>query len=303
MNIKNLTLFLKQVLIKRNILKLTDLHKFYLETNKAKINDINFLLSKYNHLIDENQIASSEYQVYSQNGEDGVILYLLSQAKISSDIKCLEIGSGGGSSNILNLNLNFGYECVFVDGDNKELSRVKEITRENINNDRKKGDSTYIEMFLTTKNLQELDEKIDLKSVTLCSLDIDGIDYYIFEQLLDYKIPIIVCEYNSFLSTENKYTIPKIDNFSRYEYHKSTLVFGAALDALVFSASKNNYSLVYCENNGVNAFFVNNKYLSDKVVPKTVNEAFKENFKYKNISHKSFLTEEIRSLLVSVDKL
>ena len=303
MKIKNILVFLKQVLIKRNILKLTNLHKFYLDTNKAKINDINFLFSKYGHLVDENHIASSEYQVYSQNGEDGVILYLLSQANISSNIRCLEIGSGGGSSNILNLNLNFGYDCVFVDGDNKELSRIKELTKDNINNDRKKGDSSYIEMFLTTKNLKELDEKINLQSITLCSLDIDGIDYYIFEQLLDYKIPIIVCEYNSFLSTENKYTIPKIDNFSRYEYHESTLIFGAALDALVFSASKNNYSLVYCENNGVNAFFVNNEYLSDTMVPKTAKEAFKKNFKYKNISHKSFLTDEIKSLLVSVDQL
>ena len=158
-------------------------------------------------------------------------------------------------------------------------------------------------MMLTIENIDELDKKLDLRSLLVCSLDIDGIDYYIFNKLLDYEIPLIVCEYNSFFSISNKYTVPYSDNFSRYSYHSSSLVFGAALDALEYVASKNNYSLIYCENNGVNAFFVNNNYLSDQLKPKAPSEVYKKNFKYKDISHKNFLTDEVLSLLVSVDNL
>ena len=54
---------------------------------------------------------------------------------------------------------------------------------------------------VTTKNLQELDEKIDLKSVTLCSLDIDGIDYYVWEAL-KYKPIICVIKFNMWVDPE-----------------------------------------------------------------------------------------------------
>ena len=303
MKLKNLATFIKRVLIRRNIIKLESLHQFHLDTNKAKINNINYLKSKYKNLLQEDEISSSEFQIYSQNGEDGVILYILNEILEAKKTKCLEIGSGGNSSNILNLNLNFGFESYFLDGSREAFESFKNITKNNIYKDTKTGKSHYIEMFLTRENIPELDKRVNLKSLLICSLDIDGVDYYIFEKLLDYEIPIIICEYNSFFSISNKYAVPYVDNFSRYEYHNSSLVFGASLDALQYVASKKNYSLIYCENNGVNAFFVNNNYLSDKLEPKTPSEVYKKNFNYSHISHENFLTDDIKSLLVSVDNL
>jgi hypothetical protein len=40
--------------------------------------------------------------------------------------------------------------------------------------------------------------------------------------------------------------------------------FGASLLSLVKLGKKHNYSLVYCNNNGVNSFFINNDIIKNK---------------------------------------
>ena len=79
-------------------------------------------------------------------------------------------------------------------------------------------------------------------------------------------------------------------------------MFGCSLDALDFIAKTKDYSLVYCESNGVNAFFVKNSLLSDSIKKLTVQEAFKENYKLAHLVPKNFL-EDVKRLLIKVDEI
>ncbi|MAT49215.1 MAG: hypothetical protein CMA27_05240 [Euryarchaeota archaeon] len=300
MKLSNVYKFIKKVLIRRNLMQFTNIHSLYIDSNRSKINNINYLLNNYSELNKSEDLSSKEFQIFSQNGEDGIILHLLKELQIRQN-KCIEIGAGGVSSNILNLNLNFGFESVFLDGDSKALNIQKENKNHLIHNFKNIGKSEYIVNMVIPETIQELNKQLRLEDFALCSLDIDGIDYYIFEKLLDYQIPIFVVEYNSLLGVEKKYSVPLVENFSRYEYHKSELVFGASLDALNYIAEQKNYSLVYCENNGVNAFFVNNKYINSEIKKIDPVVGFKENFKFKGMVESNFI-DEISNLLIQVDK-
>lgn len=293
--------FIKKILVRRNLLQFANIHNLYLNSQQSKLNNMNYLVSKYSTLNTSKKIDYEEYQVFSQNGEDGVLLDLLSRMNIEKR-KCLEIGAGGLSSNVLNLNLNFGFECVFIDGDSKALDINKTNRNNFIHRFKNNGPSQYIEKIVQPENIKELDKKLNFKDFAICSIDIDGADYFIFEKILEYDIPIIIVEYNSLFGTDNKFSVPFDESFSRYKYHKSHLVFGCSLDALDFIAKPKGYSLVYCESNGVNAFFVKNSLLSDSIKNLTVQEAFKENYKLAHLVPKNFL-EDVKRLLIKVDEI
>ena len=298
---KNIYDFIRKILAKRNLLQFKNIHSFYLQGQQSKLNNINFLLQKYPESKDKNKLSSEEYQVYSQNGEDGVLLNLVKRSKIKQK-KCLEIGAGGQSSNILNLNLNFGFDGVYIDGDKNELKIQKNNLNNFIHSFKNTGSSTYIEKMINPESIEELNAELVFRDFAICSLDIDGIDFYIFDKILDFNFPIVVAEYNSLFGIENKYSVPFSENFSRYDYHPSQLIFGCSLDALNFLAEKKGYSLVYCESNGVNSFFVNNNYLPNSLVKLSPKEVFKENYKLKNQANK-FNLKNVVDLLIKVDAI
>src|SRR3989442_1001881 len=70
--------------------------------------------------LHETDLLAREARVFSQNGEDGVVLHLLSRIGVASH-RAVEIGAGGWSSNIANLVVNFGFEGVFIDGSSDAL--------------------------------------------------------------------------------------------------------------------------------------------------------------------------------------
>jgi hypothetical protein len=75
-----------------------------------------------------------------------------------------------------------------------------------------------------------------------------------------YKCDIIICEYNAtHLPHEDKIII--YDKNGRWDY---TNYFGASLLAFDKLGKKYNYTLVYCNNNGVNCFFIHNDIIEEK---------------------------------------
>lgn len=72
-----------------------------------------------------------------------------------------------------------------------------------------------------------------------------------------YICDIIICEYNAtHLPNEDKVMI--YDKNNRWDF---TNYFGASLLALNNLCEKYDYTLVYCDNNGVNCFFIRNRLL------------------------------------------
>jgi hypothetical protein len=116
--------------------------------------------------------------------------------------------------------------------------------------------------FITKENIIELFRKYNVpQNINLLSVDIDFNDFYCLKEILsNYKCDIIICEYNaSHPPTEDKIII-----YDKNGGWDCSNYFGASLLSLHKLGAFYNYSLVYCNANGVNCFFIHNDILSEK---------------------------------------
>ena len=175
-----------------------------------------------------NNLSEAEYKAFSQNGEDGIIDYLLNQLNINEP-KFVEIGIGDYRESNTRLlfeirNVN-GLVVDAIDNlKNKVLKNIK-LWRNNLTVLEKKVDSSNINEILKVNNFSE--------NLDLFSLDIDGIDYWIIKELPENFAKIAVLEFNPNFGSSAKVTVPNIKEFDRSAYHYSNLCFGASLAAII----------------------------------------------------------------------
>ena len=196
-------------------------------------------------------IRDSEYSIFSQHGEDGVLAFLMD--KLSKNKTFFEIGFHATESNCLNLAVNNGFTGCFVDAEKGHCSKALSLYKKlNL-------DVDVINSYIN-KNINEIyGEKYVNKEVDVFSIDVDGIDYWVWKYL-DANPRVVVVEYNSLIDiVKGSATVPyseTFDNKGISYYH------GASLSAFNNLAKKKGYTLVYCESVGVNAFYVRNDLLS-----------------------------------------
>jgi hypothetical protein len=186
-------------------------------------------------------LHTKERKVYSQNGEDGIIEYLVKLIyNTPENKKYLEIGTGDGSEcNTRYLREKYNWSGVLIDSDYENL---------NIN---------LHSHFLNKENIITILEKYKLSKINLLSIDIDSTDFYLLDEILkNYKSDIIICEYNAGLYLDDKIVIYN-DNFK----WDGTNYFGASLLSYTKLLNKYDYSLIYTESMGANAFFINNEII------------------------------------------
>lgn len=202
-----------------------------------------------------NKLSDVEYKVFSQNGEDGIIDYLIYQLNLEKP-KFLEIGVGDYSES----NTKFLYEKVSAKGaiiDCIDDFKNKVLKKNKI----WKGSLEIIEKKINSKNILEiLNEKNILEKLDLFSLDIDGIDYWILKKLPKNFSKIAIIEYNPTFGVEKNITVPNIDNFNRTVYHHSNLCFGMSLKAAIKIMEEKNFYFVGVNLMRNNAFFVSNNF-------------------------------------------
>jgi hypothetical protein len=203
------------------------------------------------------KIVDVEYKAFSQNGEDGIIDYLLYSLEIEKP-NFVEIGVGDYSE--CNTRLLFDrtackgllVDCV-KDFEKKVMKNVKMW----------KGDLTIVESFVSSNNILDiLNQKGFDKNVDLFSLDIDGVDYWVLKKLPNNFSKIVVLEYNSVFGPKLEITVPNLDNFNRSNYHYSHLCFGASLKAFINLMSEKNFIFVGTNLSSCNAFFVSKDHIN-----------------------------------------
>jgi hypothetical protein len=198
-------------------------------------------------------IQEAEFKVYSQFGEDGIIQYLIKNAKIKENEKSfIEIGvENYRESNTRFLLINNNWSGLIVDSSPKYIDTIK---KEEIY---WRYDLTAACEFVSTKNINGLASKNNFpEEVGLFSLDIDGNDYWVLKSLDQIKPIIIIVEYNSIFGFKKSLTIPYNSKFNRTRAHWSNLYFGASLKAFYDLAKKKGYAFVGTNSAGNNAFFV-----------------------------------------------
>jgi len=190
--------------------------------------------------------------VYSQNGEDGIIEKVFEIIGCKSSM-CVEFGAWDGIkfSNTANLWKRKSWYAILIESD---LDKYKELVKNT-----KDYECQAYNMKVDIEGYNSIDTIVHNNAVDLMSIDIDGEDYYIFESMKA-RPRVILCEYNPTIPTDIWY---------------ADKTFGCSIKALVDLAESKGYNFVGAtESNGI---FVLNEYFSKfkeyetdlSVVPKT----------------------------------
>jgi hypothetical protein len=205
-------------------------------------------------------IERYEYSLFSQNGEDGILRYLYSEIGFRSRL-FLEFGFAVTESNSLRLMLKEGFGGAFIDGSESSVKHFNDAAQSfGITNVK------AIHTFLNLKNLEStifesgLPEEIDLLSI-----DVDGNDYWFWEGIKYLSPRVVTIEYNASLGSQLSLSIPYDPLFDRHQHHTSGFYHGASITALEKLGKEKGYSLIGCDSNGVNAFFVREDCLTPNV--------------------------------------
>ena len=253
-------------------------------------------ISKPIVLKKKNNFNISKYgiKVYSQNEEDGIILYILQHIGIKTK-KFVEIGIENGTEcNTTNLLKNFNWSGLQIEGNRKlyleAKNKLKKILGKKIKN------LKLINSFINKKNINEILKKnLNNEKIDLLSIDIDGNDFWIWKKINCIQPRLVVIEYNSFYGQNVSKTIKYNSNFF-WDIKNNKSYYGASLKALKKLGKKKKYSLIGVDNNGVNAFFVRND-LAKKINlnSKKISNIFKDNLR--EIRNKEAYMEEREKLL------
>jgi len=213
------------------------------------------LLADYPYTDRDQRLWSRRASIYSQNGEDGLVLDLI-RAIGNPHRKTIEMccGDNGGNSGVLVFEL--GWSGLLVDGNEERLQRLEDLHERDP--DRVKLRRAWI----TCDNVNDLIHEADMSGpVDLLSIDVDGIDYWLWE-CIDACVPdIVIAEYNASFGPERCLTVPYDPDFARPPEFR--LYYGASLSALEQLGKEKGYRLIGVESRGVNAFFVRDELLRD----------------------------------------
>jgi hypothetical protein len=199
----------------------------------------------------------SEFRVFSQFGDDGIIQYLISRIHLpSADQRFIEFGvENYREANTRFLLLNDNWSGLVMDGSENYISNIRseQIYWRN--------DLTALAQFITRENINSLIEEAGFAGrIGLLSIDVDGNDYWIWEVLTKVDPAIVIVEYNGIFGSREAVTIPYQSDFIRQNAHYSYLYWGTSLPALCHLAAKKGYVWIGCNAAGNNAYFVRIEY-------------------------------------------
>ena len=202
-------------------------------------------------------ISDLDYKIFSQNGEDGIIDYLLYSLDITSP-KFIEIGIGDYEES----NTRYLFETTNSQG--LIIDCIKNLKTKVMKNTKLwRGDLKIIENFIDSENIIKiLKENSFYEKIDLFSIDIDGTDYWVLKQIPNNFSKIVIVEYNSNFGHEFEVTVPNIKKFNRTKYHYSNLCFGTSLKAVINLLEKKNYTFIGTNISKMNAFFISNSELN-----------------------------------------
>ncbi len=240
----------------------------------SSLNDIKEMIGRIEcrQIESLERIEKSEFKVFSQNREDGIIQYLIRHISIS-DKRFIEFGvQNYVESNTRFLLLNNNWTGMIIDGDPDNINYIK-------NDDiYMKYNLTAINAFISAENINSLIEESGFGGhIGLLSIDIDGNDYWVWEAINVVDPDIVICEYNPRFGCEKAVTIPYDPEWTRYKVSYTGVYFGASIKALEKLGNKKGYALVASDSHGANLFFVKKTLLNDYVKEVSAEQAYVRN--------------------------
>lgn len=221
----------------------------------------NYIERKNSH---PNPFCKYGAQVFSQSDEDGITNEIINRLKINNGF-FIELGVGDGTENNT-LFLSFrGWKGLWI-GAQKIKFNSSGIGIK------------FVKTWINKKNIINLIvENLPNKTkINLISIDLDGNDYYIVEEILKNNIcpDIFICEYNAKFIPPLEFIVEYDENHTyKFDDH-----FGASLQSYSKLFNKYGYKLICCNAaTGSNAFFVKNDYKKKFLdIPKDISQIFVE---------------------------
>ena len=223
------------------------------------------LLNQYRGLAERGDVLPSfsdvNFRCYSQFEEDGILLYIFGLIG-AKDKVAVEICAGDGvQCNTANLIINHGWQGFLFDGDERFVEQGKRFYAKHP--DTFLNPPQFNQCWVTRENVNQIVSEAGISGdVDLLSLDIDGMDYWIWEQLDIIKPRVVVCETQNIIPPELSLTVPYDPEFIRV----TPDYFGASLAAMTKLGNKKGYRLVGTHRYGFNAFYVRND-VGEKLLP------------------------------------
>jgi hypothetical protein len=243
---------------------------FELEARRAQLAAI-VLRDRFAGLfaVDRNR----EFQVFSENGEDGILLELLERT--GAPVKTfVEIGiENARECNTAVLAFVLGWDGLMLDADPLHVASAQRLAHRML-----LGRPNRVEIrrnFVTRESMRALFPRPELG---VLSIDVDGMDYWLWQAVDGVQPRIVVVEYNASLGSEAAITVPYQADFSASAAHPSRYYHGASLAALEKLGRRKNYALVAVDSAGVNAFFVDQAICPESLPAKTAVELFRPHF-------------------------
>ncbi len=192
------------------------------------------------------RLSDFEKSIYAPNGLDGVTIEILNRLynKNFNNKYYVEFNAKDGSDcKTRILKEKYGWNGLLLDrtNENAKINLKREIiNKENVNS------------ILQKYNVP--------KRIDLLSIDTKYNDFYILRELIkNYKSDVIIINYNGFFLDYQK-TVVKYDPNAVWD---GTTYYGASLLSFKKLLYDNNYALIYINNDGTNAYFINKDVLDE----------------------------------------
>jgi hypothetical protein len=203
---------------------------------------------------DPKRLNRHEAQVYSQNGEDGILAEIFSRVGTSNRV-FVEIGAGDGENNSAYLLLK-GWSGYWFDADDGNLQSIRSRFAKSLASNRLRA----AKEFFTAENVLDVLQKHGVPSeFDLLSLDIDRNTSWVWRALRALRPRVAVIEYNASIPPQDEWEIAYVAE----KPWDGTIIFGASLLSLEQIGKELGYSLVGCDLTGSNAFFVRDDLVGD----------------------------------------
>jgi hypothetical protein len=249
-----------------------------IQTTIAIENYINQLLThdpKYQH---PKKLNRFERQVFSQNGEDGIITEIFKRIQTTNKF-FVEFGvsKDGLENNTINLLLN-GWQGCWMEAKPKASDQIQKRYRTLIQNRK----LTIKTAMINAENIQPLFQELSVPSeFDFLSIDIDSNDYWVWKAIKNYSPRVLAIEYNATLGPDLKWVM----KYNPQHTWDGSSYFGASLKSMELLGQEKGYKLVGCNLTGSNAFFVREDCTKDLFLEPLTSENHYEPPRY-HLTHK-----------------
>ena len=197
---------------------------------------------------------------HSQSDEDGILSEIFTRVGTTNKT-FIDFGAETGTENNSRNLLENGWNGLWIEGNPQYISALQN------NGDAfsKAGNLTIIESYVNPENINKLITESKISGeIDLLSIDIDSIDWYVFNAIDAVNPRVIVLEHNSAFGPHEKYVMPLNLDYRWDPQNPNDNLNGASISSFDELATKKNYQLVGCGLFSPNGFYVRNDLLFSK---------------------------------------